>query len=57
MNDNNSLKNDKIEMKDSAEYALAGMDNHLFVSTYMLTLPDTKQLEAFLIKETKELAL
>lgn len=39
------------------EYALAGMDNHLFVSTYMLTLPDTKQLEAFLIKETKELAL
>lgn len=39
------------------EYALAGMDNHLFVSTYMLTLPDTKQLEEFLIKETKELAL
>ena len=22
------------------EYALAGMDNRLFVSTYMLTLPD-----------------
>ena len=39
------------------EYALAGMDNHLFVSTYMLALPDTKQLEEFLIKETKELAL
>lgn len=35
------------------EYALAGMDNHLFVSTYMLTLPDTKQLEEFLIKETE----
>jgi hypothetical protein len=39
------------------EYALAGMDNHLFVSTYMLTLPDTKQLEEFLIKETDKLSL
>ncbi len=38
--------------KKMVEYALAGMDNHLFVSTYMLTLPDTKQLEDFLIKET-----
>jgi predicted nuclease of restriction endonuclease-like (RecB) superfamily len=37
--------------KKMVEYALAGMDNHLFVSTYMLTLPDTKQLEEFLIKE------
>lgn len=34
------------------EYALAGMDNHLFVSTYMLTLPDIEQLKAFIIKET-----
>lgn len=33
------------------EYALAGMDNHLFVSTYMLALPDTKQLEEFIINE------
>lgn len=33
------------------EYALAGMDNHLFVSTYMLTLPSTEQLEEFLLKE------
>ena len=57
MNDNDSLKKDKMKMKDSTEYALAGMDYHLFVSTYMLTLHDTKQLEAFLIKETKELAL
>jgi len=39
------------------EYALAGMDNHLFVSTYMLTLPNTQQLEEFLIKETKDLSL
>lgn len=37
-----------------AEYALAGMDNHLFVSTYMLTLPDTKQLEDFIIKEMEK---
>lgn len=39
--------------KKMVEYALAGMDNHLFVSTYMLTLPDTKLLEDFLIKETR----
>jgi predicted nuclease of restriction endonuclease-like (RecB) superfamily len=37
------------------EYALAGMDNHLFVSTYMLTLPNTKLLEEFLLNETKDL--
>lgn len=35
------------------EYALAGMDNKLFVSTYMLTLPDTKTLEDFLKKELR----
>lgn len=33
------------------EYALSGMDNQLFVSTYMLHLPDKKQLEEFLIKQ------
>ena len=33
------------------EYALAGMDNHLFVSTYMLHLPDKKTLEDFLLKQ------
>ena len=33
------------------EYALAGMDNHLFVSTYMLQLPDKKTLENFLLKQ------
>ena len=31
------------------EYALAGMDNKLFVSTYMLHLPDKSQLESFLL--------
>jgi len=34
------------------EYALAGMDNSLFVSTYMLSLPDTKTLQDFLLRET-----
>lgn len=38
--------------KKMVEYALAGMDNKLFVSTYMLSLPDEKTLEAFLLKET-----
>lgn len=33
------------------EYALAGMDNNLFVSTYMLSLPDKQTLQDFLLKE------
>jgi hypothetical protein len=33
------------------EYALAGMDNNLFVSTYMLQLPDKGTLEKFLLDE------
>ena len=33
------------------EYALAGMDNNLFVSTYMLSLPDKETLKAFILKE------
>lgn len=37
------------------EYALSGMDNQIFVSTYMLQLPDKKQLEEFLLKQMKEL--
>lgn len=36
------------------EYALAGLDNKIFVSTYMLALPDTKTLEDFLLKETRK---
>lgn len=36
------------------EYALAGMDNNLFVSTYMLQLPDKKTLEEFLLKQLEE---
>ena len=33
------------------EYAIAGMDNNLFVSTYMLQLPDKATLEKFLLDE------
>ncbi len=36
------------------EYALAGMDNKLFVSTYMLALPDKKTLQDFLLRESKQ---
>ncbi len=37
------------------EYALAGMDNHLFVSKYQLELPKTEQLQTFLEEQMKEL--
>ena len=40
--------------KKMVEYALAGMDNKLFVSTYMLQLPDKKTLEDFLLKQLRE---
>lgn len=40
--------------KKMVEYALAGMDNNLFVSTYMLQLPDKKTLEEFLQKQLEE---
>ncbi len=33
------------------EYATAGMDNHLFVSKYLLELPKKEQLEAFINNE------
>ena len=43
--------------KDKAliEYATAGMDKNLFVSKYMLQLPNKKQLKDFLIKELSKL--
>jgi predicted nuclease of restriction endonuclease-like (RecB) superfamily len=40
--------------KKMVEYALAGLDNKIFVSTYMLSLPDVKTLEDFIIKETEK---
>ena len=33
------------------EYALAGMDNKLFVSTYMLSLPDKDTLQNFILSQ------
>ncbi len=39
------------------EYALAGIDNQLFVSTYMLHLPDKKKLEEFMLKEIEEMGM
>lgn len=40
--------------KKMVEYAIAGMSNQLFVSTYMLQLPDKNSLENFLLKKLKE---
>ena len=39
--------------KQMVEYALAGMDNQMFVSTYLLQLPDKSVLENF-IKENEK---
>lgn len=36
------------------EYALSGMDNNLFVSTYMLHLPNKEQLREFMLKQMEE---
>lgn len=43
--------------KKMVEYALSGMDNKLFVSQYMLQLPDKKELEKFMISQLNELGL
>lgn len=40
--------------KTMVEYALGSMDNHLFVSTYQLQLPNRQQLEQFLMDECRE---
>jgi hypothetical protein len=36
------------------EYAISGMDNHLFVSQYLVKLPDKKVLESFIRKELEQ---
>lgn len=41
--------------KKMVEYAIAGLDNQLFVSTYMLQLPDKATLEKFLNDELEEM--
>jgi hypothetical protein len=35
------------------EYALVGLDNQVFVSLYLLQLPDKKQLQDFIAAEIK----
>lgn len=42
---------------EMVEYALSGMDNQLFVSTYMLHLPDKQKLKDFIVNEIKEMKL
>lgn len=42
---------------EMVEYALSGMDNQLFVSTYMLHLPDKKKLQEFMLREMKEMGI
>lgn len=39
------------------QYVLNGMDENLFISKYMLQLPDKEQLENFLIREMKEMGI
>nr|WP_269745148.1 PDDEXK nuclease domain-containing protein [Desulfonatronovibrio magnus] len=36
------------------EYALAGMDNHLFVSMYQLELPGKEEIQRFLEEVLRE---
>lgn len=36
------------------EYATAGMDNRLFVSKYLLELPNKEQLQTFILKEIEK---
>ena len=45
-------------MKDQAlvEYALAGMDNHLFVSRYQLELPSKEAMQRFLEEKIREVS-
>lgn len=37
--------------KKMVEYAIAGLDNHLFVSTYLLQLPKKEEFERFLLNQ------
>ena len=37
------------------EYALAGMDNHLFVSRYQLELPSKEEMQRFLEEKLREM--
>ena len=45
------LNGSVIKNNALVEFATANMDNHLFVSKYLLELPKKEQLEAFILKE------
>lgn len=38
-----------------AEYALAGMDNQLFVSKYQLELPKPEEMQQFMDQQLREM--
>ena len=42
---------------EMVEYAVSGMDNQLFVSTYMLHLPNKKKLQEFMLKEMEDMGI
>ena len=42
---------------EMVEYALSGIDNQLFVSTYLLHLPNKRKLKEFMLKEMEEMGL
>lgn len=42
--------------EEMVEYALAGMDNQLFVSTYQLQLPNKEQLKQFILNQSKTIS-
>lgn len=49
------LKNDEFRHEDLGQ--LNAYDNQLFVSAYMLHLPDKKKLEEFMLKEIEEMGM
>lgn len=44
------------DRKVETEYALAGMDNHLFISKYLLELPKKEEMQRFMETQIKKLA-
>jgi hypothetical protein len=38
-----------------AEFALAGMDNHLFVSKYLLELPKKEKMQKFIEEQIQKI--
>ncbi len=54
-NDNPTIGILLVTNKNEAlvEYATAGIDNHLFVSKYLVQLPSKESLEAFMLKELR----